>query len=523
VRNFLVPTILLTILLFGLSVHAGELVSYQGRLTDSAGSAVPDGDYELTFSLWNDSTGGQQQWSETHTSVSVSDGLLSVILGKDGALDATIFEIEPLFLQIQIGLSNIIEPRTRLTSAPTSVAAKKVAGDIETGEGYLNLKSSDSMLAVSISSEGKGSPAFLRMYNPDSQYPEQKLIEMSSEADGGKFNLFAPGDYESTPTFTIGLEPMPFRPPYLGFYDPSGSLPHDPYVKMGFDPSPFRGYLEFYDPGSGWTDYAMVKMGTEPSPFHKGFIAMYNPEIGPPPKLQEMGVNDSSGDWESFYRMYSIDPVDEGMTFEISNTINDGANLRLFNAQPGRASYTVIDMYYDSTNGGGTVKCQSDAENSWGSLTGRDFSLGNVYTANVRIDYGGNSYFSGNMGLGVQPATNILEVKQNSFTDPIADAWTVYSSQRWKKNIRTIESALDKVDRLRGVSFDWVADDKPDIGMIAEEVGEVFPEVVAYEENGIDAKSIDYNRLTAVLVEAVKELKSENEELRKRIEILEQQ
>ena len=55
------------------------------------------------------------------------------------------------------------------------------------------------------------------------------------------------------------------------------------------------------------------------------------------------------------------------------------------------------------------------------------------------------------------------------------------------------------------MSFDWRADGKHDIGLIAEEVGEVVPEVVAYEENGRDAKSVDYARLVPLLVESIKE------------------
>ena len=125
------------------------------------------------------------------------------------------------------------------------------------------------------------------------------------------------------------------------------------------------------------------------------------------------------------------------------------------------------------------------------------------------------------MGIGVLPSSNILQIQQSSATDPIADAWTVYGSKRWKTNIKPIEGALEKVARLQGVSFIWKADDKPGIGLIAEDVGEVFPEVVTYEKNGVDAESLDYDHLTAVLVEAVKELKAENEELRNRIEQLE--
>jgi hypothetical protein len=111
----------------------------------------------------------------------------------------------------------------------------------------------------------------------------------------------------------------------------------------------------------------------------------------------------------------------------------------------------------------------------------------------------------GNVGINTTTINNILTVKQSSATDPIADAWTVYSSLRWKTNIQTIESALDMVQQLRGVRFNWIANGQRDIGLIAEEVGLVVPEVVVYEENGIDAKSVDYNRLVAILIEAIKE------------------
>ncbi|MBC8400427.1 MAG: tail fiber domain-containing protein [Candidatus Marinimicrobia bacterium] len=140
-----------------------------------------------------------------------------------------------------------------------------------------------------------------------------------------------------------------------------------------------------------------------------------------------------------------------------------------------------------------------------------------LYTVSGSVDYrfgpdGGTNgqgqlviNASGNIGIGETNPGNILTVVQSSTTDPIADAWTTYSSRRWKTNIKTINNALDKVGQLRGVTYDWKADGKHDMGLIAEEVGEVIPEVVAYEENGIDAKSVDYARLVAVLIEAVKE------------------
>jgi hypothetical protein len=94
------------------------------------------------------------------------------------------------------------------------------------------------------------------------------------------------------------------------------------------------------------------------------------------------------------------------------------------------------------------------------------------------------------------------------------------SSRRFKNNIETLNGALDKVERLRGVTFDWTETGKHDVGLIAEEVAEVVPEVVAYERNGPDARGVDYAQLTAVLVEAIKEQRAEIEQLRARLEQL---
>jgi hypothetical protein len=87
----------------------------------------------------------------------------------------------------------------------------------------------------------------------------------------------------------------------------------------------------------------------------------------------------------------------------------------------------------------------------------------------------------------------------------IADGWTTYSSRRWKTNIHTLNGALEKVEQLRGVSYDLKDNGKHEIGVIAEEVGAVVPEIVSWEKNGKDAKGVDYSRLTALLIEATKE------------------
>ena len=96
------------------------------------------------------------------------------------------------------------------------------------------------------------------------------------------------------------------------------------------------------------------------------------------------------------------------------------------------------------------------------------------------------------------------------------DIVAFYSSdERLKDNIEEIPNALDKVESIRGVHFDW--NDKQevyeghDIGVIAQEVEKVLPEIVEDRDNGY--KAVKYEKLTAVLIQAVKELSAKVKEL----------
>ena len=108
------------------------------------------------------------------------------------------------------------------------------------------------------------------------------------------------------------------------------------------------------------------------------------------------------------------------------------------------------------------------------------------------------------VGIGTTSPTNLLTLGKG-FGPSIADGWTTYSSRRWKTNIQPLHNALGMVEQLRGVSYDLKDSGKHEIGVIAEEVGAVVPEVVTYEDNGKDARGVDYSRLTALLIEATKE------------------
>jgi hypothetical protein len=90
---------------------------------------------------------------------------------------------------------------------------------------------------------------------------------------------------------------------------------------------------------------------------------------------------------------------------------------------------------------------------------------------------------------------------------------TAFSDERLKTNVRTIEGALDKIEAMRGVYFD--KDGKQSVGVIAQEIEKILPEVVQVHE-ATSYKSVAYGNITAVLIEAIKELTARLTEVEKR-------
>ena len=105
--------------------------------------------------------------------------------------------------------------------------------------------------------------------------------------------------------------------------------------------------------------------------------------------------------------------------------------------------------------------------------------------------------------------------------------WSCSSDIRLKKNIKKLGKVLPKIQHIQGYTFNWRPEFiskqhslQPQIGLIAQEVERVFPELVL-QKSSIGFKAIDYGKFTAVLVEAVKELKKNNDRLEKRLNLVE--
>ncbi|MEL6823389.1 MAG: tail fiber domain-containing protein, partial [Calditrichota bacterium] len=129
------------------------------------------------------------------------------------------------------------------------------------------------------------------------------------------------------------------------------------------------------------------------------------------------------------------------------------------------------------------------------------------------------------VGIGTDSPNFTLDVRG----DIGSNVLSFRSDRRWKRNIVTFPNALDAVMNLRGVMYEWRSDEFESfnfsegrkVGVVAQEVEEVVPELVTTSEDGY--KSVEYAQMVGLLIEAVKELKNENDQLRKRVELLETQ
>ena len=138
--------------------------------------------------------------------------------------------------------------------------------------------------------------------------------------------------------------------------------------------------------------------------------------------------------------------------------------------------------------------------------------------AQIGYAWNGTSfYIDGKVGVGVASPTYAIDLPNSSNVagQARANAFVTYSSRELKKNINQIKEPLNIVNNLTGVTFDWKDTDRREIGLIAEDVQKVLPEIVACQNNRPAA--LDYPKLTALLIECVKELQTKIEFLEKKV------
>ena len=135
-------------------------------------------------------------------------------------------------------------------------------------------------------------------------------------------------------------------------------------------------------------------------------------------------------------------------------------------------------------------------------------------TAGMRIDLDGKSLYINN---GSDAKISFSSSSGDIITEGDITAFGSVSDRTRKENIVKIENALDKVSQISGYTFNYLGDDTPMTGVIAQELEEVLPEVVYETEmpDGTHSKAVRHGNIVGLLIEAIKELKAEIEELKK--------
>ncbi len=158
-----------------------------------------------------------------------------------------------------------------------------------------------------------------------------------------------------------------------------------------------------------------------------------------------------------------------------------------------------------------------------GSITGspRIFTLGledgsdpNAQPVAMRIELQGRSLGIANNDVG---KITFSSANGNIVTVGDITAFGTVSDRNRKENIVKIDNALDKVSQISGYTFNYIGDDTPMTGVIAQELEEVLPEVV-YETESLDgtqSKAVRHGNIVGLLIESIKELKAEIDELKK--------
>jgi len=166
-----------------------------------------------------------------------------------------------------------------------------------------------------------------------------------------------------------------------------------------------------------------------------------------------------------------------------------------------------------SVNNSGRTYIQDITLDGFGHVTGIASATETVVNTDTNTTYsaGTGVTLSGTtFSIGQAVATN----SNVSFASVTATGnITAYSDASLKKDVKTIEGALDKTKALRGVEFTRIADDAKSIGVIAQELETVLPELVVTDDKGI--KAVNYAQITGLLIEAVKELSAKVDELSK--------
>ncbi|MBI3949879.1 MAG: tail fiber domain-containing protein [Acidobacteria bacterium] len=476
--------------------------TYQGQLKDANGPVI--GSFDFLFVLYSAQTGGERLGTSEMKDGALTNGLFSFKL--DFGREAV--ETQEPWLEIAVRYADshesytVLSPRQKLTSTPYALFAQHEPWSlIGVPVGFRG------SVAEPVAVDGTLNPSMTH-----EAAAEQAVKSMNAWKD-------EPGSVAPTlaaaPQNTVN---------FIAKFDNRGSpltdsIMYDNGSNVGIGTTTPNHRLSIAGgpvwTSNGWKGAVELESGAA--------IAWKANNTN----NQRFGLGHTGGGLFMFRTM--SDPGTAGSAAMYDFMINDAGNVGIgtinpltkLTVQTAAGNYGFIHTDGTITVGSYVGGSQSGAVGGW--LGTRSNHQLHFFTNNGQSSM--TIATSGNVGIGTVNPGFKLDVAGTIRAANVG----VPSDARLKANVTTLTQALEKLEQLRGVAFQWNALAAPlghtpgqrDIGVIAQEVEAVFPELINTSKTD-GYKGVDYSRLTAVLIEAVKELRADNEAKAREIQALQE-
>ncbi|MCG3198482.1 MAG: hypothetical protein GHCLOJNM_02984 [bacterium] len=449
---------------------APPIINYQGRLTDASGNTPITSAVTLTFSFFSTATGGTplgpNNYSYEIVATPNSQGFVSVLIGGPsgigGSIPKSIFSSDTVYLNVNVktqgmAMGENLSPRILLESVPYSFYSDNAA------------EASHAVLADNAAHADSADNA---THADDASQADSADSATQAQVAGTASSLSGPG---GSPGDVLTVDAGGEVSLNDGKTLTLKSSDMGERVHLGVDEND-HGEIRLRN-SSGQTTLHLDGGGLQPDAFSRGEILVTNAQGY---RRVLMGTQYSAmGDYNYGYlALFSSQ----------ENSLAGGlVELRESPGTAGRGGQVVI--HYTGANGGERVGVGVNGNGD-----------GEIYLLNSS-----QQTIQLNATNGTVNAIDVVET----------------SDAALKENVEDIDGALEKILELRGVSFDWKSPDYPEgaqLGLIAQEVERVYPELVHEGTNGY--KALDYSKLMAPMIEALKEMNAKVEQQAAQIDSL---
>ena len=490
------------------SAAVPDFVTYSGRLTDGTGWGEST-TLGLTLSVWDAETDGTELWTNTFDAVPVEDGYFNVSLGMGTqpgteeplSVVATFTANGPVWLSLAVGADETLSPRQAVGATPYTAHcenAERVSMlDLAALDDRYILEQQGTDLYIDEAGDTmSGSlslPANGLTVGADQLTTKNGNVGIGHSSPGSPLHVVGRTHIQTSGTseadgFSVGTNPD------------GGQFGHQGRLKLWYD----------FDPGSPAKPFGYIDVKT-------GGIAAHHSRLLLLPSGGSVGIGTT--ETTNTLDVAGIGRFRDGVLAGSNSDVN-GSRHAAFQSSLGWFS-TVVD---------GLVLRACTGETDFLSFRDETNTIEEFYVRhNNTTDNTADVYVSGRLGVGETSLAYDLYVDGPLYANSInaGSCPACSSDSRIKRNIHPIQDALDKVLALTGVSFEFDGSDYPEmdlpegpqIGLIAQEVEEVLPEVVmSPPDDGL--KSVKYANLVAVLIEAVKEQQGQIDTLHEEIDTL---